>query len=550
VAYRGDTLFAAQESLRLGRWQEAREQLALVLAYQDSPEAHEGMGTALWWLGNVRESLSHRERAYAGYRVQQRLEEAVVIALDVAVCYLSNLDNLSAARGWIARAHRAVEQTNDERLSGWLWLMEGYTSDDPKAQRDLLSRAVDLARQCGDLDLELAALADLGLALVTSGEVADGLRLLDEAMAGTLGGECERLDTVVWASCSMLAACSLIGDQRRAAQWCAAAESFSETYGCPFLQSRCRAHYGRVLVAAGDWVLAETELAHALAMSAECGREPRIEALAGLAELKLRQGSVDEAARLLTEVGDWPQAALITAQVLAAQGHPDRALAVLKTQVSGMAGNEAVYPELTAGLVDAHLACGDIGQAEGAAGLLLNIPPQQHPQTIALAERANGLVASGRGEAGLAARRLRRAVAEFEELSLPFEAARTRHELARAVMGTDRSLAIVEASRALEELERLGAERDADQVAALLRELGVATKAGPRQAGLLSQRERDVLALLPRGLTNPEIAERLFISPKTVAHHVSSILAKLNLKTRTEAAAFAATYALMDNDTR
>jgi tetratricopeptide (TPR) repeat protein len=330
VAYRDDTLLAAQESLRLGRWQEATELLALVLAYQGSPEAHEAMGTALWWLGNVRESLSHRERAYAGYRAQQRLEEAVIVALDVAVCYLSNLDNPAAARGWIARAHRAVEQTNDERLAAWLWLMEGYTSDDPEAQRNLLSRALDLARQCGDLDLELAALADLGLALVTRGEVADGLRLLDEAMAGTLGGECERLDTVVWASCSMLAACSLIGDQRRAAQWCAAAESFSETYGCPFLQSRCRAHYGRVLVAAGDWVLAETELLRALAMSAECGREPRIEALAGLAELKLRQGSVDEAARLLTEVGDWPQAASVTAQDLAAQGHPDRALVVLK----------------------------------------------------------------------------------------------------------------------------------------------------------------------------------------------------------------------------
>jgi DNA-binding NarL/FixJ family response regulator len=169
---------------------------------------------------------------------------------------------------------------------------------------------------------------------------------------------------------------------------------------------------------------------------------------------------------------------------------------------------------------------------------------------MALAERANGLVASARGESDLAARTLRRAVAEFDGLSLPFEAARTRHELARAVMGTDRSLAIVEAGRALEELERLGAARDADQVAAFLRGLGVATKAGPRQAALLSQREREVLALLPRGLTNPEIAERLFISPKTVAHHVSSILAKLNLKTRTEAAAFAATYTLMDDDTR
>ena len=51
-----------------------------------------------------------------------------------------------------------------------------------------------------------------------------------------------------------------------------------------------------------------------------------------------------------------------------------------------------------------------------------------------------------------------------------------------------------------------------------------------------------MLALIKRGLTNPEIGAELFISPKTAAHHVSSILAKLNLRSRAEAAAFAATY--------
>ena len=105
------------------------------------------------------------------------------------------------------------------------------------------------------------------------------------------------------------------------------------------------------------------------------------------------------------------------------------------------------------------------------------------------------------------------------------------------------SLAVVEASRALDGLERLGATVLAAEAAAFLRTLGVPTKPGPRQIGLLTRRERDVLALVQRGLTNPEIASTLFLSRKTVAHHVSSILAKLNLRTRAEAAAFAATHA-------
>ena len=73
-----------------------------------------------------------------------------------------------------------------------------------------------------------------------------------------------------------------------------------------------------------------------------------------------------------------------------------------------------------------------------------------------------------------------------------------------------------------------------------MRSLGAKSRAGPRASELLTRREKEVLRLLADGLSNREIAERLFISPKTAEHHVSRIYAKLGVSTRPEAAAYAA----------
>jgi DNA-binding NarL/FixJ family response regulator len=106
---------------------------------------------------------------------------------------------------------------------------------------------------------------------------------------------------------------------------------------------------------------------------------------------------------------------------------------------------------------------------------------------------------------------------------------------------TDREVAAAEARAALSVFQDLGADRDADAAAALLRELGVrAARTGPKNVGRLTRREQEVLTLLGEGLSNPEIAGRLFLSRKTVEHHVARILSKLGLRGRAEAAALAA----------
>jgi DNA-binding NarL/FixJ family response regulator len=144
------------------------------------------------------------------------------------------------------------------------------------------------------------------------------------------------------------------------------------------------------------------------------------------------------------------------------------------------------------------------------------------------------------GRTAEAAESARRALAAFGRLTMPYEVAEARLVLARALAEANSALAAEEARAAFETFRELGAARPRDEAAAVLRELGASTGGVPRANGQLTAREHEVLALLAAGLSNAQIAERLVISEKTAGHHVSHILAKLGVRNRVEAAAFAA----------
>jgi DNA-binding NarL/FixJ family response regulator len=96
-------------------------------------------------------------------------------------------------------------------------------------------------------------------------------------------------------------------------------------------------------------------------------------------------------------------------------------------------------------------------------------------------------------------------------------------------------------AEAIEIARRMGAAPLAARVARQMKSLGFAVRQGPRRATLanptgLTRRQLEVLELLGTGLTNTEIAERLYISPRTAEHHVEAILVKLGASTRMEAA--------------
>jgi DNA-binding CsgD family transcriptional regulator len=503
-----DSLAAGRDALEAGRWEEARAAFAAALADRETPEALDGMGAALWWLGETQASVDHTERAYAEFRRAGAAVPAGLAAVSLCVTWAANFDNHAVAGGWLARAERVTEGLDPNPLQGWLWLLHGYLEPDPTRANELHRRALELARATGDVDLELCALGDLGVSLVTSGRPAEGLALIDEAMAGTLGGEHRRLLTAVITCCDMLVACDLAGDLDRATQWCQVADRFIDRYGCPFLYARCRTLYGGVLLAKGRWEEAEAELLAAIRMAEGAGPAPRAEALARLADLRLRQGRLEEAEGLLPDQGGGRAAARTAARLRLARGEPS----------------------VAAGLLERALEDGSEPHIHGE---------RRQRAAAALAALAEARLATAAGRPEEARRQLERALGLFARLDLPHELALVRLELAQALAADDPEMAVVEAREARDAFERLGARGDADAADAQLRALGAGGRTWPRRPGELTRREQEVLRLVGLGLSNPEIAQRLFISRKTAAHHVSNVLAKLGVRNRAGAIAYA-----------
>jgi DNA-binding CsgD family transcriptional regulator len=531
---------AAQAALAVGDWHEARRAFEAWVGEEPTAEALAGLGDVLWWLGETDDAVRYQTQAYVAFRRRHDAANSTMMAVGLYLLYRASLGNAAAAHGWLARAARLASESGLPPLEGWVALLRAHDSSDPVQAAELATHALEVGNQVEDPDLELCALSQQGVALVAQGRGEEGLALLDEAMAAALAGEAFRPHTVVYTSCNVISACAENAELEHALQWIRAADGFEQRFGNPHLYTTCRCHQGAILFASGDWPGAERELSAALAIGSSGERGVCAEAAARFAELRLAQGRLEEVERVLDGFEDFQTSSTVLAQLAAARGDESVAHRLAHRRIvaltAGTTEQQSSYrpglgPCLEQGaLLELLTQVGPGEDAEAAVQSLTDLASRTGcEQLTARARRAAGRVRSDQPL-------LEDALDRFNQLHLPLEAGRTRLALAEV---SDADAAAAEAQAALAIFESLGAARDADAAAARLRELGVAVnRGGPVSIERLTRREQEVLELLGEGLSNREIAERLFLSLKTVERHVRNVLVKLGLRNRTEAAVY------------
>jgi DNA-binding CsgD family transcriptional regulator/tetratricopeptide (TPR) repeat protein len=239
-----------------------------------------------------------------------------------------------------------------------------------------------------------------------------------------------------------------------------------------------------------------------------------------------------------------PAAAL--ARLSLAEGRADDALQATDKMVAIVARKQIWVwaTDIAPARVEALVATGRIAEAEELAGEFgRGLRGRVAPAPRAALLLCQALVADGRGEHARASELFARAGQAWQAMPRPYHALLARERQARSLLAAgQQATALAILPNVLDGLSGLGARGDAMRVIHTLNEHGVRTKrpwlGGRRSYGAkLSPREEDVVRLVLGGRTNRQIAETLFLSPKTVACHVYSAMRKFNVSNRAALAA-------------
>jgi class 3 adenylate cyclase len=467
----------ARNAARRHAWRETYD------AYSDSddpdlaPEDLERFADAAWWTGRIDEAIGLRERSYAGFSASGDKLGAARLALTLSWDHL-NRGSFAVSRGWFANAERLLEGLPEAAEHGYLALSRGVTAllteGNVGDALPELERAHDIAMRAGDRDTQVLALVGKGRALVQSGEVEQGLAILDEASTSAVSGELRPFATGL-VYCVTITSCQNVGDYRRAAEWTEAASRWCEQEDMNGFPGACRIHRAEIMRLRGDWPQAEKT---ALAACEELRDFDRFVTAGGyyeIGEIRRRRGdfaAADDAFRTANELGRAPQPGLALLRL--AEGKVESAVAGI-TRALGEIEEPLERVRALPAFVEISLAAADVETARSAAAELqeivdsYKIGDQRAPAFDAAVHLAFGQIGLSEKDWEGATRDLQRARDDWQQVGAPYETAQARMLLGTALRHqADEDGATLELQAALTTFERLGAKLEEERVKELL----------------------------------------------------------------------------------
>ena len=535
-----EDLQRAREAFERRDWAAAYDQLSGVadLAADDLL----ALGTAAYLVGDDDACIRALQRGYHAAADGGDTLRAVRFAFWLALVF--NIRGEQAVGGgWVGRAQRLMaEQPDDVVERGYLLVHEFFRhlgqQDFAGAQRTATA-IVEAGRRFSDADLLAHGLMSQGRLLMYSGRVPEGLSLLDEAMVGVATAEVSPVIAGL-IYCSMIEACQEVSDFGRASAWTTALTRWCEAQPdlVPFT-GQCAVHRGQILRLHGAFQQALTEFDLASRRYADSG-SPDAAGLA-LAErgdvLRIR-GEYAEAETsydVASGHGHEPQPGL--ALLWLARGRTQAAVAAVR-RLLAETGDPVHRSRLLPAAVEVLVAGGYLDEARSATAELTGIADDFGCTAMrAMAAYGSAVVALASGDAEAALPAAKRARQLWNALEAPYDTARARILVGRAFRELgDEDSATAELTTALRDFIRLGATPCRHEVEMLLHR---------DTPGGLTTREIEVLRLVAAGNSNTEIARLLVLSDKTVARHLTNIFTKIDVPSRTAAAAYAHEHGLL-----
>ncbi|MFI9100921.1 ATP-binding protein [Streptomyces fildesensis] len=335
---------------------------------------------------------------------------------------------------------------------------------------------------------------------------------------------------------------SYLGFDDRAHTLLCEAEELARTTGSPVLASS--SGIPRLILdwSGGRWAeLDERSRTLIAALAADCGPPPT-EPLLIAGQLSMARGqwawareqfaAAEEQAVHQRNLESATCAAAGLSRVHLGEGNAEAAWDAVQKMVEAVRhrGIWLSATHLLSAAVQAALACGRAPEADALVREVeAGLRGRDAPAITAEVELSYGLLLMD-SEPVPAAERCMRAHVQLRGMGRPYYAAQAMEHSARALSHVDEQEAARQLAEAVDDFRRLGASSDAARCRQTLRDRGWERPApsGRSYGGQLSPRETEVAALLSRGAANREIAQALFLSPRTVEHHVARVLSKLN----------------------